>query len=235
MTGFTGGFDDWQGQSLWRTSGWTDATYDIAANVNLFNNYLRGSSFGAVMIELTAVTNSVSVQLLHSRTNPDAEPHVSHTWCLRPGVRLLCTVPLLSNYFGFKMSSPTAVGCSVRVRTQRLNIGIDKTHYYAPVREFGALNDTIAAGTSRAYAPAYLLPGPGTLNWSSPSGIANVFLTIDSLDQNGSIVTRFIDINGNNGNGSRPVQFPLNSYQVTMVNQNAAPQTMSFAIAHLGD
>lgn len=234
MTTNLGGFDDFQGMSLWRDSDWTSSTVPIGANTIGTLVYDRGSSFSSMRVRGGVTGAGLQMQFLHARTAGDLNPILTHQFVILPGVDFLCTVPMISNFFIVRWRSAIAAPAVLDIGTQQLNIGSDIAHWYSPVHELGIDALVLATGSSQNFVLPSLFPGPASLYFRADGAPASVRCVIDTLDENGALLTRVAKIHANDPTAMFYFQAPQTYWRATISNNSGANQTHYLGISIQG-
>jgi hypothetical protein len=231
MTTNLGGFDDFQGMSLWRDSDWTSVVVPIAANANSGLIYDRGSSFASMRVRGRITGSGLRISIWHYRTPTDLNPLLSHQFVAVQGFDFLGTFPMLSNYFLVQWQAATAAPSSLDIGTQQLNVASEIAHWYSYVHELGATALVLANGVTQQFSLPSLYAGPAHVWFRVDGAPANVDLRIDTYDENLVAAKRLIQIFATDTVRTFAIQIPQTYWTATVSNFSGANATCHFGIS----
>lgn len=234
MTTGLGGFNDWQGQSVWRATAFTLTSIVLAAGEVRDVIFERGSSFSSRMLDITSVNFGAKFRIRHMRTDTDILPFITSDIYLNPPMSVKMTVPALSNYFALQITASTLGPPSISIRTQVTNVGQDFPHYYGLNREFGTFNQLFAAASTTVFTPLSLIPGPATLWVEGPAAGSTLDMNIETVDENNVRLTRCLTLRAVTGVQIYSITVPSTFWQFRVVNTGGAGQSGSFGLVYQG-
>lgn len=229
-----GGFQDWQGQSLWRDSAWYDFSNFVAANSNLETDIDRDMSFGSMMLELSVSAFAAQFDIKHTKFAGDGLPFWSSSFVLLAGTTFLSVFPLMSNIFRIGWVTPVANGNTVHVRAQRMNVATDRMHFFGRNRQMGQTDVVMANGAVNTFQPTDFLPGPASVLFRANGNPANVSIRIDCVDKDGVQGPRIHQRFSDTGISVDKIIMPHTAWLATVSNFSGANQTVTWGISMEG-
>lgn len=234
MTTGLGGFNDWQGNSLWRSTAFTLSSIVLAPGEIRTVIFERGSSFSSRMLDIACNIFGAHFQVRHMRTDTDILPFITQDWVIQPPMQIKATIPALSNYFALNITGTTLGPAQISIKTQVTNTGSDRPVFYGRNHELAAFQQTFNAGTTTAFTPSELLPGPATLWVEGPAAGSTIDMNIQTFDENDLIDRRLLTLRAVTGVSIYSISIPATFWRFRVVNTGGANQVASFGITQQG-
>lgn len=228
------GTPDWQVFSTLHSATLYDANVTVLAGTNVSLGQFDTSSFNAVHVSISGVTNGGTFTLLSGETFSNVSDDIAGQWVVRPDTHIEVTAPLPRKKLTVSVTAQAGLDWNFSARIALTNVADDRHHYYGTGAMLGANNVAIGAGVLQSYFPTTLLPGPAHL-WVFNGTPANqLTVSVKTRKDDGTSDLFIAQIQSVVAESNLDLIIPTRLYQVDVQNTGAGADTYYFSLCTTG-